>query len=410
MVAMLDGVKVLDFTQVLSGPTATRYLAEMGAEVVKVEAPKGDLTRFSPTVRDGRSGYFINANRGKRSVCIDLKDARGVELIKAMVGDFDVVVENFSPGTIDRIGLGWDVLSALNPRLIMCSISGFGHTGALATLPGYDGAAQAYAGITSLTGDAADGPMMVGAPVGDVLTGANGVAGILAALFWRERSGEGQHLTTSVLASYLQAHDTAIESYSVSGGEFVQPRNGRVHPLVCPYGIFETGDGWVFIAAAADRHWIDLCTAMERGDLLDPAHPWNDRRTREAARPEVNEVVGRWMRAQESRSAALVPLQQHRVPCGPVLSVDEVVEDSDLRESGAITMATDPVLGELYLPGFPLRSSATDIGFDTEAPFLGEHNAEVLAGPAGGPAALAELIANGVVIAEPAGPRPSRQR
>ena len=216
--ASLAGVTVLDFTQVLSGPTCTRYLAEMGADVIKVEAPGGEITRQSVFRRDGRSGYFVTVNRGKQSVCVDLKDERGLGVVRRMAASADVVVEYFSPGTMDRLGLGWDELSATNARLIMASISGFGHTGPLAQLPGYDGAAQAYAGLTGLNGDANGSPVVFGAPVGDVLTGLNALSGILAALFWRDRSGRGQHVRTSVLESYLQAHDTALQSYSVSGG------------------------------------------------------------------------------------------------------------------------------------------------------------------------------------------------
>ena len=411
MTAILDGIQVLDFTQVLSGPTATRYLAEMGADVVKVEVPPlGDMSRSSATVRDGRSGYFVTANRGKRSVCVDLKDERGVDLIKGLVAKVDVVIENFSPGTMDRLGLGWDVLSAINPRLVMCSISGFGHTGPLSKLPGYDGAAQAYAGITSLNGDLGGPPVTVGAPMGDVLTGVNSATGILGALFWRERTGRGQRVETSVVEAYLQAHDTSIQSYSVSEGEIVQTRNGRFHQLACPYGVFSARDGFVFIAAAADRHWIDLCTAMGRDDLLEPGHRWNERTVREAERDEVNPVVDAWMMGLPSRQDALEALQAHRVPCGPVLSVDEVVGDDELRAAGLMTEATDPVLGSIDVPGFPLHFSATEAGFATEAPHLGEHNGEILSDVAGGPEALARLVADGVVHAQAFDGRPSRPR
>ena len=411
MVAILDGTTVLDFSRVLSGPTATRYLAELGAEVIKVEAPPtGDLTRGSPTRRDGRSGYFVTVNRGKRSVCVDLKDQRGVDLVLALAATVDVVVENFSPGTMDRLGLGWDHLSAANPALVMLSISGFGHDGPLAALPGYDGAAQAYAGITSLTGEVGGGPVVLGAPVGDVLTGVNGAAGVLAALLWRAKTGQGQHIETSVLGAYLQTHDTALQSYSLSGGELVQTPSGRFHQLACPYGIFAANDGYVFIAAADNRHWVDLCRAIGSDELLASDHPWNERPNREEDRDAVNAYVERWLRGLASRDDAVALLQAHRVPCGPVLSVDETAEHSDLRASGAIGLASDPVLGTLHAPGFPLHFSATDAGFDTEAPYLGEHNAELLTSPAGGSSSLAALIADGVVYAEEPAGRPSRQR
>ena len=409
MAAILDGIRVLDFTQVLSGPTVTRYLAEMGADVVKVEVPPdGDITRNSVTRRDGRSGYFVTVNRGKRSICVDLKDDRAVELLLSLIDGFDVVVENFSPGTIDRLGLGWDVLTARNVRLIMCSISGFGETGPLGRLPGYDGAAAAYAGLSSLNGELGGEPLAPPSPMGDVLTGMNGVTGILGALLWRERTGRGQRVTTSVIESYLQTHDTGLQSYSVSRGEIVQTRNGRFHPLVCPYGIFRAGDGHVFIAAAADRHWVDLCTAMDRADLLDPEHRWNDRAIRESEPEAVNQLVEAWMISLPTRDAALEILQRHRVPCGPVLGVDEVVEHPDLRQAGFVRTVTDPILGTIDVPGFPIHFSEAEAGFDYEAALLGEHNVEVLTSPAGGADRLAALVKDGVVTAAPTG-RPSNQ-
>ncbi|MGI9616626.1 MAG: CaiB/BaiF CoA transferase family protein [Acidimicrobiales bacterium] len=411
MVAILEGTTVLDFTRVLSGPTTTRYLAELGADVIKVEAPPtGDITRSSPTRRDGRSGYFVNVNRGKRSVCIDLKDKRGLALVRRFAATVDVVVENFSPGTMDRLGLGWDQLSTDNPGLVMLSISGFGHHGPLAHLPGYDGAAQAYAGITSLNGEAGGDPVVLGAPVGDVLTGVNGAAGVLAALLWRANTGEGQHIETSVLGAYLQTHDTAIQTYSLTNGELVQRRSGRFHELACPYGIFTAGDGHIFIAAADNKHWQDLCRAIGDDELLAADHPWQERPTREAERNDVNAYLEAWLSEKGPRDAALALLQDHRVPCGPVLGVDEVAEHVDLHASGAMRFASDPLLGRMHVPGFPLQFSATDAGFDAEAPYLGEHNTDVLADVAGGPEALAGLIADGVVLAEDPPGRPTRQR
>ncbi|MFT7598389.1 MAG: CoA:oxalate CoA-transferase [Acidimicrobiales bacterium] len=401
MTSILGHIRVLDFTQVLSGPTATRYLAELGAQVIKVEAPPaGDITRSSVTRRNGRSGYFVTVNRGKQSVCVDLKADEGRDLIQSLVPTVDVVIENFSPGTMGRLGLGWETLAALNPGLIMCSISGFGHHGPLAHLPGYDGAAQAYAGLTSLNGERGGDPVAFGAPVGDVLTGMNGVAGILAALLWRERTGEGQLIETSVLESYLQSHDTAIQSHSVSGGEIKQTRNGRFHPLVCPYGIFEAADGHVFIAAAADRHWVDLCDAMGQPEMATPEHQWHQRVARESDRDEINELIDRWLLGLASRDDAVSLLQQHRVPCGPVLSIDEVVNHPELREAGFIRDVADPALGSITVPGFPLRFSAMPQSCDAVAPDLGQHNEQILLDAAGGPDRFAELLAAGVIYRE----------
>lgn len=409
---LLAGIRVLDFTQALSGPTLTRYLAELGADVVKIEVPPGgDITRNSQTLRDGRSGYFISVNRGKQSLCVDLKDERGRALVMAMIDGFDVLVENFSPGTIDRLGFGWPVVSAVNPRLVMCSISGFGQEGPLAHLTGYDGVAQAYSGVTSMNGELGGTPVVFGAAVGDVLTGVNGVAAVLGALFWRERTGRGQRVSVSLLDAYLQAHDSSLQSYSLSDGAVVQTRSGRFHPLACPYGIFRARDGWLFVCAAADRHWRDVCAAMERPDLADPAHPWGLRASREAHKAEVNAYLDAWLTSLASRDAALALLQRHRVPVGPVLAIDEVVHHPDLRATGSVRVASDPVVGEVVVPGFPLRFSDAGVGIDgAEAPFLGEHNRQLALGLAGlDESAYDDLVADGVLRQEPVTPRPSRQ-
>ena len=409
MRAILEGIKVLDFTRVLSGPTATRYLLEMGAEVVKVEAPtSGDLTRNSVTQINGRSGYFATHNRGKRSICVNLKDDRGIKLIRSITDDFDVIVENFTPGTMERLGLGWEELSATNSKLIMCSISGFGQTGPLSDLPGYDGTAQAYAGVGSLNGELGGAPVPIGVPVGDVLTGTNATAGILGALFMREKTQRGQKIETSVLESYLQAHDTALQTWSVTRGETIQTRNGRFHALVCPYGIFTTENGYIFIAAAADNHWNDLCSAMDRADLLDPRHRWQDRFTREAERDLVNPLVELWS-SNLSRDQALEMLQKHRAPSGPILSIDEVGNLPELRASGAIEVVSDPVLGTLVVPAFPIHFSEAETGHSFEAAFLGEHNEEILSNFIAKPDSLASLTDSGVLFEEAIATRPSRQ-
>ncbi len=409
---LLQGLRVLDFTQVLSGPTLTRYLAEMGAEVIKVEAPPGgDITRHSATVRDGRSGYFLTVNRGKHSLCIDVKDPRGRQAVLDLIPHVDIVVENFRPGTIDRLGLGYDELRARNPALIFCSISGFGQSGPMAHLAGYDAVAQAYAGITSLNGHRNEPPVLNGAAIGDVLTGVNGLAAVLGALFWRERTGEGQRVGVSLLGSYMQAHDTSIQSWSLSNGEVIQTRSGRFHQMACPYGIFTAVDGYVMICAASDRHWADLCAALDRLDLMDPGHPWAGRRSREDDKVAVNAFLDAWVMAQPSRDDAVARLQEHRVPAAPVLSVDEVAEHPMLRETGVVTKATDPVIGHFDVPSFPLEFSALDgEPSAAEAAFLGEHNRAVLVGLGGmSEDTFDALVAEGVLAAEDVRGRPSRR-
>lgn len=409
MAALLDGIRVVDFTQALSGPTLTRYLAELGADVVKVEQPGGDITRHSATVRDGRSGYFASVNRNKRSLCVDVHDPRGADLVHRLVAQADVVAENFRPGTIERLGFGWERLHAANPRLIMCSISAFGQEGPLAGLAGYDGVAQAYSGVTSLNGEAGGGPIVAGAAMGDVLTGVNAVAAVLGALYHRERTGDGQRVEVSLLLSYMQAHDMSIQSLSLTDGAVVQTRSGRFHPLACPYGIFTCRDGYLFLCAAADRHWRDVCAAMGRADLAHD-HPWAVRASREAAKADVNRFLDEWLCSLPSRDHAVELLQRHRVPVGPVYSIDEVVAAPALRAAGAVRTVSDPVFGTFEAPGVPLRFSAVEACDDGEAPFLGEHNEEVALGWGGlDTAQYGELCAAGVLRAERVAPRPSQR-
>jgi crotonobetainyl-CoA:carnitine CoA-transferase CaiB-like acyl-CoA transferase len=414
---LLDGIRVIDFTQALSGPTLTRYLAELGADVVKVEVPPtGDITRLSQTVRDGRSGYYLSVNRAKRSLCVDIKDPRGRDVVLDLLDGADVLAENFRPGTVERLGFGWDVVHARNPRLVMCSISAFGQEGSLAQHGGYDGVAQAYAGITSMNGEAGGAPIVAGAAMGDVLTGVNAVAAVLGALYQRERTGRGQWVSVSLLEAYMQAHDSSIQSFSLTDGQVVQTRSGRFHPMACPYGIFTARDGYLFICAAADRHWRDLCAAMARPDLAT-GHPWSVRASREAEKAAVNAFLDGWLSSLPSRDEALALLQRHGVPVGPVHSIDEVVRHPDLRAIGAVRTASDPVVGRLDVPGFPLRFSDPEAlpvhgpDGEPEAAFLGEHNREIAVDRAGlHPDRYAELVADGVLVAEPVTPRPSRQR
>ncbi|MCF8533955.1 MAG: CoA transferase, partial [Reyranella sp.] len=220
MAGLLDGVRVLDFTQVIAGPACTRLMAEMGAEVIKVElAPSGDYARGLPLTRDGRSAYFFQHNQGKLSLCLDLGRPRARAMVGELVKKADVMVENFSPGVIGRLGFGWDHVHALNPGLVMCSISAFGQTGPLAPLPGFDFIAQAYAGITSMIGDPDGPPSLTGFAVGDVGTGITALAAINAALFARSRGQGGRHLDISILDFYFHAHEINVEMASLGAWE-----------------------------------------------------------------------------------------------------------------------------------------------------------------------------------------------
>ena len=237
---VLDGYRVLDFTQFVAGPTVTRLMATMGAEVIKVElAPDGDRARLIPHVRDNRSGYYVQHNLGKMSLCLDARHPEGATILRELVKQVDVLVENFAPGAIARLGFGYPDVSRLNPRIVMCSVSTFGQTGPLAEDPGFDLIGQAYAGVTGLIGEKDGPPVIPLMAIGDVSTGVHGMGAIACALLHRERSGVGQYIDVSLLDSYFGYQDMGVELFSASGGAARVERSGRYYPGLSPCGVFK---------------------------------------------------------------------------------------------------------------------------------------------------------------------------
>lgn len=375
---VLDGYKVLDFTQVLAGPTCTRLLTEMGAEVIKVElAPNGDFSRNFPAIRDGRSAYYVQQNRGKKSFCIDGKSPKGREILQALAAEVDVLVENFAPGAIARLGLGWEDVHARNPKLVMCSISAFGQSGPLSAQPGFDFIAQAYAGVTHMIGDPDGSPVLPMLGLGDVSTGAHAMGAICASLLHRERGGEGQYLDISILDAYFHCHEVNVEIYSATGGAVQPKRSGTQHPQICPTGVYRGKTGYVIIMAFLDHHWTELCRVMGKPALAtDPRYSTGPARMER--RDEVVALIEGWLAGTESDEAAIVALQMAHIPVAPVLSIAEAVAHPHLRARGTIRTIEDRFLGSFEVPGFPLRFSAFPERLPLEAPTLGEHNAEVL--------------------------------
>lgn len=374
---ILEGVRVADFSQVLAGPTATRLLAEMGADVIKIEAPpSGESSRTLPFIRHGRSGYFIQQNRGKRSLCVSLKTDEGRELVRRVVAASDVVVENFAPGVIERLGFGYDEIRTYHPSVVMCSISAFGRSGPLASKPGYDGVAQAYSGVMHMNGEPDRAPALLLVSPGDVMTGVHAMAGICAALFHRERTGEGQFIELSLLGSYMSMHEINVQAVSGSSGTLDPIRAGSHHYAVCPYGIFTVDDGYVLVAVVTDAQWRQLCMALDRPELgEDSRYASNARRCER--QDEVNQLITTWMMGRR-REEVVSLLDAQRVPAAPVLSVVEAVEHPHHRAVGAVRRVPDRVWGEIDLPGMPLTFSSAPTPLELEAPFLGEHNASVL--------------------------------
>lgn len=395
---MLDGYTVLDFTQVLAGPTTTRLMAELGAEIIKIElAPTGDASRALPYLRDGRSAYYIQQNRGKKSVCLDLRSEKAKEIVRGLVRSSDVVVENFSPGAIGRLGFSWEVVRELNPRAVMCSISALGQSGPLSNLPGYDYIAQAYAGVTHMIGDPDGPPSFPMLGLGDVSAGVHAAAAIGFALLHRERSGRGQYIDISLLNAYFHAHELNVQIYSASGGATEPKRGGSHHYAVCPLGLFKGRERYMFIIALP-RQWERLCEVIGRPELAeDPELDTNEKRL--ANQERVIRMIEDWIATQPSDDDAIAALEKARVAVAPVLSIAEAVNHEHHRFQRTVRTIQDPVFGSLDVPGMPLRFSDFPDELPLEADHLGQHNEAVLTGKLGMSAAeVAALEREGVLV------------
>jgi crotonobetainyl-CoA:carnitine CoA-transferase CaiB-like acyl-CoA transferase len=399
---LLDGYKVLDFTHFVAGPTTTRLMAGMGAEILKVElAPHGDRSREFDYVRDQRSAFFIQQNRGKKSICVDLRRREGVELIKQLVPKVDVVVENFAPGVISKMGLGYEVLKAINIKVIMCSISALGQTGPLADDAGFDFIGQAYAGITSLIGEEHGPPYMPMVAIGDVSAGAHAMGAIACALLHRERTGQGQYIDVSLLDTYFHCQTIGVQLCSASQGAREMKASGLHHSLACPAGVFKGQQRWIIILAMTDKQWVSLCEAIGRPDLRADAR-FARARDRVQRRDEVIRTIEHWLAAMPSDDASVEMLRSHRVPVAPILSVREATEHPHLIARGTVRTVNDPILGEFKIPGFPLRFSGYPEELEFDAPMLGEHNASILGQYLGyTPARVIELETSGVLHRAP---------
>jgi len=396
---LLEGFKVLDFTHVLAGPTATRLMVEMGAEVIKVEFPPvGDISRLLPTVRNGRSAYYVQQNRGKKSLCLNLKTPAGKAIIHDLIREVDVVIENFSPGVAARLGIGWEEVHALNPRAVMCSISAFGQSGPLSSLPGFDYIAQAYAGVTAMIGEPDDAPMLPMLGLGDVNTGVHAACAIGYALLHRERGGEGQYLDISLLDAYTHCHEINVAMYSMTGHS--PSRAGNHHYAVCPLGLFK-GQSRYLCIITLDNQWPALCKAMGRPELAsDPRYNTNANRVSNSS--EVISLIQTWVDSIGDDDEVLRLLEEAHVPCAPILTIRELVEYPHMQQRGTVRAVEDPKLGRAVFPGMPLRFSGFPHNVPLEASSLGAGNAEVLGGVLGySPDRIAGLVADGVLFSNP---------
>lgn len=399
---LLDGIRVLDFTRFLAGPYLTRALAVMGADVIKVERPPhGDEQRGHPHFIQGQSGYFLQQNHDKRGLCMDLKRPEAQAVARDLAATSDVVVENFRPGVMARMGLDYAALSALNPRLVYCSVSSFGQDGPYAQRPGYGIIADALSGGLHITGFPDRPPPIIRMPVADTLTGIHGVAAVCAALYAREKTGEGQHIDIALLDCMFSLHEYAIQEFLLSGGEVEATRIGSGLPGSVPYGVFAGRDGCLVLGAPSDQNWAQVCQAIGRPELArDARFASNAERSRH--RHEVYRLVQEWVMGCPSIADALGRLEAAGAPCARVQTIREVVHDPQIAARGMIVEVEHPTAGKVRLPNLPFRFSKADVSPRRPAPLLGQHNHEVLREELGySEEQVAGLERVGVLYAEP---------
>lgn len=385
--APLAGIRVLDLSRVLAGPWCTQNLADLGADVIKIERPgTGDDTRGwgPPYLKDAEgndtteSAYFLSTNRNKRSVAVDFATPEGAELIREMAKECDILVENFKVGGLKKYGLDYESLSQINPRLIYCSITGFGQTGPMAPLPGYDFMIQGMGGLMSITGERDDlpggGPQKAGVAVTDLITGMYATVGVLGALQERNRSGKGQHLDVALLDSHIALLANQNLNYMTSG---IAPRRyGNAHQNVVPYQVFEASDGHLIVAVGNDTQFKAYCEAIGRPDLsANPDYVTNSQRlrNRDTLIPQLVEAM-----KQDTRDAWIERLQGVGVPSGPINNLEQVFDHPQVKAREIWKTIEHPVAGSAPTTANPIRYSGTPIQYRMAPPLLGQHTEEVL--------------------------------
>lgn len=376
MPGALEGVRVLDLTRVLAGPYCTMILGDLGAEIIKVEAPGGsDDTRYwGPPFKGTESAYYLCANRNKRAITLNLKTEQGREVLKKLLLEADVVIENFKSGTMEKWGLGYSRLKELNPRIIHCSITGFGHTGPYQQLPGYDYIIQAMSGLMSITGSEQSGPVKVGVAISDIFTGLYANIGILAALNERNISGEGQSIDISLFDSQISALANVASNYLISCK--IPGLLGNNHPNIVPYQPFDTNDGKMVVAVGNDGQFRKLCSVLGIEDIgVDERFATNSKRLEN--RHELTEILSLQFKLKTSKEW-LIHLNESGIPAGPIQNMKEVFEDPQVAARNMVYEVNHPTIGDIKLVGSPLKLSRTPVQVRSHPPVAGEHSNEVL--------------------------------
>jgi len=392
----LDGIKVIELAQIMAGPTCGMLLADMGADVIKVEKlPGGDDTRsYSEPSINGESAAFMMLNRNKRGIAVNLKTAGGLEVVKRLLADADVVTENYRKGTLEKLGLGYDVLEKLNPRLIYCAVSGYGRTGPYADKGGFDLIAQGFSGLMSITGEPGGAPVKSGTPIADINAGIFAALGIVSALLARERTGRGQVVETSLMEAGIQQTYWQSAIYFATG---VNPQpSGSAHILTAPYQAFPTADGWINIGGANQANWERIVKVIGHPELAaDQRFRTNGDRMRnlEVLTPLIAEALrarpsAEWVRDFEAAG----------VPVGPVNKIGDMLADPQVKAREMVVEVDHPKAGRVKALGHPVKFSQTPASITRAAPMLGEHTREVLQAIGYSGAEVTRLAGEGAVL------------
>lgn len=371
----LEGLVVLDLTRVLAGPYCSMMLADFGANIIKIEPPDvGDDSRhFGPFVGK-ESAYFMSLNRNKRSITLNFKKKEHIELFREMVQKADVVLENYRPGTMEKFGLGYEELKAINPKIIYAACSGFGHSGPYMDKPAYDIVVQAMGGIMSITGAEGGEPTRVGASIGDIIAGMFTAYGVMLGLFHRQKTGEGQKIDVGMLDCQLAVLENAIARYTTSG---VAPTPlGNRHPSITPFASFTAKDGHLIVGAGNERLWEKLCTLIGCPELIsDERFNNNGKRTNNVKELMalldaifIKKTINEWLSLLEDAG----------LPCAPINTIDKIVNDPHIKAREMMVEVEHPVAGHLKMAGVPVKMSLTPGKVEYHAPLLGQHNAEIL--------------------------------
>ena len=370
----LHGVRVLDFTRVLAGPAAALALADMGAEVIKIEPPgTGDETRTFPPIKGGESHYYLSVNRGKKSIVVDLKSPEGVALVKDLAAKCDIVLENYRPGVMDRLGLGYETLSAINPRIIYCAISGYGQTGPLKDNPSFDIVLQAMSGALSMNGDPDGLPTKLGIPLGDLVGGINGPIGVLSALYERERTGRGRFIDVSLMDGLIGMLGYIAQLAFFTGQD--PARQGSQHPNLVPYGIFPArNEGSIVVACLTPGFWGRICKSIGREELTaDPRYDTLEKRR--DARGEVNEIVSEFTR-RHSVDELVAIFTEYEVPHAPILGVTDALSQPQAKARGMVIEVEHETLGTIPIVNRPVTFEGQPV--PEAPPVLGQHTDQIL--------------------------------